>query len=142
MRAHALTAPAAHRITYDAAAIRQRLQELAYLNSSAAILLRVHPPQAKGTKEAPEPAEERLHYSGGLKEYVLELNRERKELHKPIVLSREARPAAPPSSYAAAAALLACLRLVPAAAAACLVSPQAAWPILCQHNSAWLSPGD
>lgn len=80
------------RITYDAATVRQRLEELAYLNASAVITFRVQPPAAKGGKGALPPAtEETLHYKGGLKEFVIALNKGRREMHKPIMLSREVR---------------------------------------------------
>ena len=71
----------------DAGTIRTRLQELAYLNASACIRYRVTPAGKAG--KAGEVQEERLAYSGGLKEYVLMLNKDRTPLHKPIVLSRE-----------------------------------------------------
>lgn len=72
----------------DAGTIRTRLQELAFLNASASILYRITPASSSRDK-APQPQEERLAYSGGLKEFVLLLNKGRTPLHKPIVLSRE-----------------------------------------------------
>ena len=75
----------------DAATIRTRLQELAFLNASASILYRVTPARTPKGKD-PQAQEERLAYSGGLKEFVLLLNQGRTPLHKPLVLSREVGP--------------------------------------------------
>lgn len=74
-------------IQFDPQTIRQRLQELAFLNSSATITYTVLPEQ-NGSSGPSSPTTDVLHYEGGLKEYVTHLNSTRQRLHEPIFFSR------------------------------------------------------
>lgn len=76
----------------DADTIRQRLQELAFLNSAATIHFTVRDRGSKdsskaGSSETGERLEggivsqETMHHSGGLQEYVTHLNHKRQPLH-------------------------------------------------------------
>ena len=80
----------------DAKTIRTRLQELAFLNSKATIWYKASSAKqassasSNGNGAAPaESAEggwEKLHYSGGLREYVQHLNQDNSPMHEPIFI--------------------------------------------------------
>ena len=86
-------------ISMDAKTIRTRLQELAFLNSKATIWFKASlagQASAKGNGAAPaesaESAEggwEKLHYSGGLREYAQHLTRDSSPMHDPIFIQEE-----------------------------------------------------
>ena len=105
---------------FDADTVRQRLRELAFLNSAATIHFRVVEPAASGSptngallaasangasargRAEPEHAAqpgvapvgsgwEVLACPGGLRDYVAFLNKDRQPMHAPIFLSREVR---------------------------------------------------
>ena len=84
-------------ISMDPKTIRTRLQELAFLNSQASIWYKASPAgqasSANGNGKVPaESAEgcwEKLHYSGGLREYVQHLNRDNSPMHEPIFIREE-----------------------------------------------------
>ena len=73
---------------YDPDIILARLRELAYLNSEATIEFR-----AAKDVAAMSPPWQRLHFKGGLAEYVQWLNRDKEPLHEPLALTREVRGA-------------------------------------------------
>ena len=80
----------------DAKTIRTRLQELAFLNSKATIWFKASSAkQASANGNGAAPAEsaddgwEKLHYSGGLQEYVQHLNRDNSPMHEPIFIQDE-----------------------------------------------------
>lgn len=80
----------------DAKTIRTRLQELAFLNSKATIWFKASSAKhasANGNGAAPtESADdgwEKLHYSGGLQEYVQHLNRDNSPMHEPVFIRDE-----------------------------------------------------
>ena len=86
-------------ISMDAKTIRTRLQELAFLNSKATIWYKASSPKqapsasSNGNGAAPaESAEggwEKLHHSGGLREYVQHLNQDNSPMHEPIFIREE-----------------------------------------------------
>ena len=86
-------------ISMDAKTIRTRLQELAFLNSKATIWYKASSAKqassasSNGNGAAPaESAEggwEKLHYSGGLREYVQFLNQDNSPMHEPIFIREE-----------------------------------------------------
>jgi len=63
---------------YDFSVLRKRLQELAFLNSSAKIIL----------KDDKEGKREIFHYEGGLVEFVRHINKAKNAIHKPIYFKR------------------------------------------------------
>lgn len=63
---------------YDFSVLRKRLQELAFLNSSAKIIL----------KDEKEGKREIFHYEGGLVEFVKHINKAKNAIHKPIYFKR------------------------------------------------------
>lgn len=76
----------------DPKTIRTRLQELAFLNSDATIWFRAidsTTPQSSGNGAGPhsEPEWEKLHFDGGLCEYVKYLNRDSQPMHEPIFIT-------------------------------------------------------
>lgn len=86
----------------DPKTIRTRLQELAFLNSEATIWLRAPPghsadsngaaASSAASNGADHPADdgwEKLHFSGGLKEYVAFLNRDSQPMHDPIYITEK-----------------------------------------------------
>ena len=83
--------PCVCRISMDADTIRQRLQELAFLNSAATITYTVrNRPASRSSNGSSNGAsfngeqdvtEEVMHHSGGLVEFVGHLNRSRQPLH-------------------------------------------------------------
>lgn len=81
----------------DAKTIRTRLQELAFLNSEATIWYKTSAARqasaANGNGAAPAESAgggwEKLHYSGGLREYVQHLNRDNSAMHEPIFIREE-----------------------------------------------------
>ena len=86
-------------ISMDAKTIRTRLQELAFLNSKATIWYKAssakQAPSASSNGNGAAPAEsaeggwEKLHYSGGLREYVQFLNQDNSPMHEPIFIREE-----------------------------------------------------
>ncbi|KAK9916038.1 hypothetical protein WJX75_007671 [Coccomyxa subellipsoidea] len=79
-------------VTMDPKTIRTRLQELAFLNSDATIWFRAidyTTPQSSGNGAGPhsEPEWEKLHFDGGLCEYVKYLNRDSQPMHEPIFIT-------------------------------------------------------
>ena len=83
-------------ISMDAKTIRTRLQELAFLNSKATIWFKASPAgQASANGNGAAPAEsaeggwEKLHYSGGLREYAQHLTRDSSPMHDPIFIQDE-----------------------------------------------------
>lgn len=79
------------RLTMDPKTIRTRLQELAFLNSKATIWFRVRDSRCNssngstnGASPKSEPEWEKLHFDGGLAEYVKYLNRDSQPMHDPI----------------------------------------------------------
>ena len=82
----------------DPKTIRTRLQELAFLNSRATIWFKAssasfakQQPSSNGSTPAaaPDAGWEKLHYSGGLREYVQHLNRDNTPMHEPIFIQDE-----------------------------------------------------
>eukprot|EP00191_Tetraselmis_sp_GSL018_P004145 CAMPEP_0177609448 /NCGR_PEP_ID=MMETSP0419_2-20121207/19096_1 /TAXON_ID=582737 /ORGANISM="Tetraselmis sp., Strain GSL018" /LENGTH=712 /DNA_ID=CAMNT_0019104377 /DNA_START=327 /DNA_END=2462 /DNA_ORIENTATION=- len=80
--------------SYDPETIRSRLRELAFLNSSARVLLKMgagaahEEGDAPGADDAPGDGWEVLKFEGGLKEYVGWLNRDKDVMHAPVYASR------------------------------------------------------
>ncbi|BDA44158.1 DNA gyrase subunit B, chloroplastic/mitochondrial [Coccomyxa sp. Obi] len=79
-------------LTMDPKTIRTRLQELAFLNSNATIWFRaleMSSTQSSSNGSGPheEPDWEKLHFEGGLCEYVKYLNRDSQPMHEPIFVS-------------------------------------------------------
>ena len=68
-------------VQFDPDTLRSRLRELAFLNSRATIRYRAAPHAADAEWET-------LHFSGGLKEYVTWLNRDKAVLHEPIYVRK------------------------------------------------------
>jgi DNA gyrase subunit B len=66
-------------LEFDYSVLKKRLQEIAFLNPSAKIILR---DDKKGKKEV-------LHYAGGLMEFVKHINQSKQVLHKPIYFKKE-----------------------------------------------------
>ncbi len=80
----------------DPKTIRTRLQELAFLNSNATIWFRTiesgsAPSNGNGASPPPEPEWEKLHFDGGLCEYVKYLNRDSQPMHEPIFVTEKVR---------------------------------------------------
>lgn len=80
----------------DPKTIRTRLQELAFLNSNATIWFRAletSSAQISSNGRGPhdEPDWEKLHFEGGLCEYVKYLNRDSHSMHEPIFVSDKVR---------------------------------------------------
>ncbi|CAL8470140.1 g9682 [Coccomyxa elongata] len=79
-------------LTMDPKTIRTRLQELAFLNSGATIWFRALETSSthvssNGSGPHDEPDWEKLHFEGGLCEYVKYLNRDSHPMHEPIFVS-------------------------------------------------------
>jgi DNA gyrase subunit B len=66
-------------INYDFSVLRKRLQEIAFLNPSARIVL----------KDERDAKREIFHYEGGLIEFVKHINKTKTTLHKPIYFKRK-----------------------------------------------------
>lgn len=66
-------------ITFDFNVLRKRLQEIAFLNPNAKIILR---DERDGKKEA-------FHFTGGLQEFVKHINKSKTSLHKPIYFKKQ-----------------------------------------------------
>ncbi len=66
-------------VEYDFGVLRKRLQELAFLNPTAKIVLK---DERDGKKEI-------FHYEGGLVEFVKHINKSKEAIHKPIYFKRE-----------------------------------------------------
>ncbi len=66
-------------LEFDFNVLRKRLQEIAFLNPNAKIIL----------KEEKTGKKEILHYSGGLIEFVKHINKSKQVLHKPIYFKKE-----------------------------------------------------
>ena len=87
--------PVLRRISMDPKTIRTRLQELAFLNSKATIWFKAssakQQPSSNGSAPVADPDAgwEKLHYSGGLREYVQHLNRDNTPMHEPIFIQDE-----------------------------------------------------
>ena len=64
---------------YDFGVLRKRIQEIAFLNPTAKIVLR---DERDGKKEI-------FHYEGGLVEFVKHINKSKETIHKPIYFKRE-----------------------------------------------------
>lgn len=80
----------------DPKTIRTRLQELAFLNSDATIWFRAletssTQTSSNGSGPHEEPEWEKLHFEGGLCEYVKYLNRNSQPMHEPIFVSDKVR---------------------------------------------------
>ena len=79
----------------DPKTIRTRLQELAFLNSKATIWFKASSAKQQPSSNGSAPAAaldvgwEKLHYSGGLREYVQHLNRDNTPMHEPIFIQDE-----------------------------------------------------
>ena len=80
----------------DATTIRNRLRELAFLNSKATIWFKASSgKQASTNGSSAAPAEaadegwEKLHFSGGLREYARYLTRDNSAMHDPIFIREE-----------------------------------------------------
>ncbi len=79
----------------DPKTIRTRLQELAFLNSKATIWFKASSAKQQPSSNGSAPAAaldvgwEKLHYSGGLREYVQHLNRDNNPMHEPIFIQDE-----------------------------------------------------
>ena len=78
----------------DPKTIKMRLQELAFLNSKATIWYKAASgKEASANGNGAVPAEddgwEKLHYSGGLREYVQFLNQDNSPMHEPIFIREE-----------------------------------------------------
>ena len=79
----------------DPKTIRTRLQELAFLNSKATIWFKASSAKQQPSSNGSSPAAtldagwEKLHYSGGLREYVQHLNRDNTPMHEPIFIQDE-----------------------------------------------------
>lgn len=78
----------------DPKTIKMRLQELAFLNSKATIWYKAASgKEASANGNGAVPAEddgwEKLHYSGGLQEYVRHLNKDNSAMHEPIFIQEE-----------------------------------------------------
>jgi len=66
-------------LEFDFGVLRKRLQELAFLNPAAKIVLK---DERDGKKEI-------FHYEGGLVEFVKHINKSKEAIHKPIYFKRE-----------------------------------------------------
>jgi len=66
-------------LEFDFSVLRKRLQEIAFLNPSAKIILR---DEKQGKKEI-------LHYAGGLIEFAKYINKSKQALHKPIYFKKQ-----------------------------------------------------
>jgi DNA gyrase subunit B len=64
---------------FDFNVLRKRLQEIAFLNSNAKIILK---DERTGKKEI-------FHYTGGLQEFVKHINKSKSALHKPIYFKKQ-----------------------------------------------------
>ena len=66
-------------LEFDFAVLKKRLQEIAFLNPSATIIL----------KDEKNGKSETFHYSGGLIEFVSHINKSKPILHKPIYFKKQ-----------------------------------------------------
>ena len=66
-------------VEFDFSVLRKRLQEIAFLNPSAKIILK---DEKNGKKEI-------FHYKGGLTEFISHVNKSKSALHKPIYFKKE-----------------------------------------------------
>ncbi len=66
-------------VNYDFSVLRKRLQEIAFLNPSARIVL----------KDDRDGKKEIFHYEGGLIEFVKHINKTKTTIHKPIYFKRK-----------------------------------------------------
>jgi len=66
-------------LEFDFSVLKKRLQEIAFLNPNAKIVLK---DEKAGKKEI-------LHYSGGLREFVAYINKNKSALHKPIYFMKQ-----------------------------------------------------
>lgn len=72
-------------IEFDAKLVARRLRELAYLNSGVTITFRDERPTLGGG----EALEQIFHFEGGVREYVRDLDRDRKSVIEPISIAGE-----------------------------------------------------
>ncbi|MBR9704081.1 DNA topoisomerase (ATP-hydrolyzing) subunit B [Candidatus Pacearchaeota archaeon] len=66
-------------LEFDFAVLKKRLQEIAFLNPNAKIIL----------KDEKHGKEETLHYEGGLLEFVEHINKSKNPFHKPIYFKKQ-----------------------------------------------------
>jgi len=66
-------------VDFDFAVLKKRLQEIAFLNPSAKIIL----------KDEKAGKEETFHYEGGLIEFVAHINKSKQIIHKPIYFKKQ-----------------------------------------------------